>query len=331
MAETLLNLQIYNKALRASMNSLLESPSFPENYLTIALIYATQKKWNFADRWLKTALSIPPPRTTLVSSPKELQIRALEVAYHIALNARKIDDIHDTAKQMYELLPGNPEMERRYKEALSFKEQRETTRAFIGLTKYLEASGEIAKIKPLMMAAPGIIATNPFVAGAKQRYFPPKVWGEDEITIYCGPGFETWSPKHLESAEGTFIGGSEEAVIYLSKELAELGWRVTVYGNPGDGVGKYYDNKVEFLPYYEFNEADTFNIFVSWRQPHIADWNLNTKKFYVWCHDIQNPLDYTPQRLAKIDKVIVLSPWHRENIPDVPDEQVLISANGITL
>ena len=70
---------------------------------------------------------------------------------------------------------------------------------------------------------------------------------------------------------------------------------------------------------------------VSWRRPDLVDQNLNAKKIYIWCHDILNQLDFTPERLSKITKVIVLSPWHRSNIPDIPDNKVLISRNGIRL
>jgi hypothetical protein len=88
---------------------------------------------------------------------------------------------------------------------------------------------------------------------------------------------------------------------------------------------------VVFLPYYRFNMQDNFNVLVVWRQPNLLDQNFSAKKIYVWCHDIQNPHDYTKERIKKVEKVIVLSPWHRSNIPNVPDEKILISGNGINV
>ena len=80
-----------------------------------------------------------------------------------------------------------------------------------------------------------------------------------------------------------------------------------------------------------FNGNDEFNIIVAWRRPDFVDGNYNAKGIYIWCHDIQNPLDYTSERVEKMTKIFVLSPWHRENIPNVPDEKILISGNGITI
>jgi len=125
------------------------------------------------------------------------------------------------------------------------------------------------------------------------------------------------------------MGGSEEAVVYMSKELSKLGWKVTVFGDPGADEGEY--DGVKYVPYYKFNSLDEFNILVAWRHPTFVDSNIKAKKTYLWAHDILNALDFTEERVAKWEKIFVLSPWHRTNIPDVPDDKILISGNGITL
>ena len=41
-------------------------------------------------------------------------------------------------------------------------------------------------------------------------------------------GIKSWDPESIH----TGITGSEEAVIYIAKELSDLGYRVIVFGNP---------------------------------------------------------------------------------------------------
>ena len=159
--------------------------------------------------------------------------------------------------------------------------------------------------------------------------FPPRKWGDDEIAIFCGPGFTAWSPKVLSGESEGFVGGSEEAVIYVADELTKLGWKVTVYAEPGADEGDH--NGVNYQSYFRYNPQDEFNIVIAWRNPAFVDGNYNAKKIYIWNHDIQNPLHYTPERVEKIEKVMFLSPWHRENVPDLADEKVFLTGNGITI
>ena len=53
------------------------------------------------------------------------------------------------------------------------------------------------------------------------------------VEILCTPTPEEWYPEKVK----TGIGGSEEAVINISKELMRLGYRVIVYNTCGDKQG----------------------------------------------------------------------------------------------
>ena len=67
------------------------------------------------------------------------------------------------------------------------------------------------------------------------------------LVIYCNEYGQTWWPKwgpsslHKSKESGGGLGGSEEAVVFLSRELAALDWpdgnkkwRVEVYADPPD-------------------------------------------------------------------------------------------------
>ena len=49
-----------------------------------------------------------------------------------------------------------------------------------------------------------------------------------DLVIYCGQ-----TPHQWDSDPSKVIGGSEEAVINLARELAKLSWNITVYNNCG--------------------------------------------------------------------------------------------------
>lgn len=318
-----------NNAIKCAHNAMIEYDKFPSIYVNLAMCYLYKQEWERALFWIRQSSIIDQPQTTLVVNPKDLMGRALETIFIASLNTSKLDEAWEAGKRLIALYPDNPQLMNNFNLANTMKEERDITKIMVTLIKYLQEKGEGYKLKPLAQAIPTSVENNPFMADFLQQVNPPRTWGTDEVTIYCGPGFTNWSPKLMDDPKGNFIGGSEEAVICLSRELAKQGMKVTVYADPGVDEGEH--EGVTYLPYYKLNRRDAFNYFVSWRQPALADWNLQCKKLYIWCHDVQNPQDYSEERLKKIAKVIVLAPEHRENIPAIPDEKIMISANGVNL
>lgn len=316
-----------NNAIKCLHNAIIEAEKpTPSTFVGLGVLYLLQKKWDKALFWVKIATKIDQPKNTLVTNPRDIQSRALEVVYHVSINTSKLDEAWASAQKLAELLPGNEEMQNRLKFTQQLRAQRELTKDFVSVARHLNAF-EKEKLAPLAMAVPEFIADNPIIADLRKQITPPKTWGDNEIAIYCGPGATPWSPENLENPGKAFIGGSEEAVIYLTQELAQQGWSVTVYSDVGANEGEY--NGVNWVPYYRFNGKDDFNILIYWRRPGLLDKEHKAKKIYVWAHDILNNLEFTEERIKKLHKVIVLSPWHRKNIPSVPDSKVLISGNGI--
>ena len=329
LVETYRSLGEINNAIKCAHNSMIEDERFPSVYINLALCYLYKMDYNRALFWVRLGTKIDQPDTTLVSSPKDLQSRTLEIIFHCALNTSKIDEAMAAAEKLCELHPGNKEFVDRVNLTRNIKNQSELTKIMTEMAKYLESSGEMAKIKPLLDATPELIKDNPFMIEWANKVNPPRVHSDNEISIYVGPCFTTWSPKSLINPGQAFIGGSEEAVIYQSLALTKKGWKVAVYADPGVEEGVH--DGVEYLPYYKWNKRDEFNIVIGWRRPDFVDQEYKSKKNYIWCHDILNPQDFTEERLKKITKVMVLSPWHRKCIPDVPDGKILLTSNGVNL
>lgn len=316
-----------NNAIKSAMNALIEDPENPAIFVNLATNYAHKREWERALFWVRIATKIPEAKTTLVKNPRNLQGQILEIIYNCCLNLGKIDEAWAAAKKIVELVPNDEQQQRVYKYATELRQQRDITKKIVELANYLKQTGEVHKIKALLASAPIIAEETPFIQDLRLKNNPPKYWAKDEVVIFCGPGFTPWSPKTLNEPGENFVGGSEEAVIKMGAELAKQGWKVTVYADPGEDEGDH--EGVKYLPYWKFNRYDHFNIIIAWRQVGFFDMDLKAKKKYVWNHDIQNPLDWTDERVKRITKAMFLSEWHRSNVEKLPEDKVFMTSNGI--
>jgi len=200
------------------------------------------------------------------------------------------------------------------------------------LGKYLdEKEKDSKKIQYLIKSIPTDLQEERFTSEMKHLFLKPKTWKDNEIAILCGPGFEEWSPDSIK----TGLGGSEEAVVYLSEELTKLGWRVTVFANPGKKTGTF--KGVKYIPYYDMNVKDNFNVLILWRGIGFADFKPKSKFTMLWMHDIPNNPEFTEERVNSIDKIAPLSEYHRSllklsradgSFVNMPDEKIFLTKNG---
>lgn len=314
-----------NKAIKAGVNAMIEDPKFPQFYISMGLNYMFMGDWQKAKHWALLAQKLPYPKTTLVLNPRDMQARTLEILFQCAVNTNDVDGAWAAAYELRKLFPNDKIFDDRVKALEETREKNAIAHKVIDLAHYLNDRGQLQQLHALVMAIPREIAEEPIMVSLRRDFSEPRKWNDDEITILCGKGFEKWSPKNLE----TGIGGSEEAVIYLSRELRKLGWKVTVYADPQDDAGTYVG--VVYKPYFEFNPRDEFNILIGWRNVGMFDQNWKAKKTFLWLHDIQNPAEYTKERIDRITKIFALSKWHRDNMPNVADEKFMITGNGINL
>lgn len=129
------------------------------------------------------------------------------------------------------------------------------------------------------------------------------------IAFVCPPALEPWGPASL----GQGIGGSEESIVRLSRELARRGHRVTVYGDwqgddPVDG------HAVRYRHPRHYTRPD---ICVSWRVPEVfhrrrlpeAEW------LWLWLHDTIEPERLKPV-LPHLDALLVGSHFQASLYPE---------------
>jgi tetratricopeptide (TPR) repeat protein len=181
-----------------------------------------------------------------------------------------------------------------------------------------------AQMKAELDAVPMDIRFHPAVVSLRNLNFVKTESSGRDLVFYCSPPNETWNP---ETARSKGVGGSEEAVIWLSKLLHERGWNVTVYGNCGVKE-KEYDG-VPWRPYWMWNWRDKQDVTVLWRYPGCAEFPINSDAVILDLHDVVFAEEFTAKRLKRIDRIFVKSRFHRSLLADIPDETFVILPNGI--
>lgn len=320
MAQCYQQLGRYDTALGCCFEALRINTQFPDAYLQAGALYLNKSDFTKAVDWIMPGLVRPEPDTCMVVDPSFYGHKARLNAALALLgkgDATMAIKYFNEAKKMAPKDPHVMDLEKMFVDAF---ETDQYVRSFAWIANYTQRVDRTL-VGKLIDSMPNSLFKDERACAIRNNYAPLKVWGSDEIVIYCGQAWEDWSP--ISTYKG--IGGSEEAVIYLSKEFVKLGYKVTVFNSCGEMAGIY--DGVEYKPFFLFNKNDKYNVLISWRGWHFK--NIIAKKKYVWLHDVPQDGQFTKNILSEIDKIIVLSQFHRSLLPDVPDEKILVSANGI--
>jgi glycosyltransferase involved in cell wall biosynthesis len=128
------------------------------------------------------------------------------------------------------------------------------------------------------------------------------------IITYKVPALKPWDPDTIR----TGITGSEEAVIYVSQKLADLGFKVVVFSDPPSGsLHSLPQANPRFVP-FDFEYPGLLDVAISWRMPqHGRLMKQFARKVFLW------PEDVIDQRLPKemvlaFDGVLWVSEWQRQ-------------------
>jgi len=149
-----------------------------------------------------------------------------------------------------------------------------------------------------------------------------KTWSSNSIVYYCPSNAEIWDGNSIKKG----IGGSETAVISLSKYWASQGYDVTVLCNCGqEGV----IDKVNYKRAEGFNPFDIFNILIIWRHIELLTvFDFQCKKCFLDLHDLVKPELITPSILKNVSKICVKSRFHAGLLGDVRKDKVAVIPNG---
>jgi len=154
------------------------------------------------------------------------------------------------------------------------------------------------------------------------RVAPGIKWPQGSIVYICGNKHMLFGPNDDD------LGGSEQAVVQLSKCWASKGHPVVVYGN----IKETKKDGVEYRSIYKLNLADTFDTAIFWRSFGIRLLPLvQARKKLIDLHDSWDPKNYvSPQQLNELsDAVMVKSKYHKSLYPYIESDKMHIVMNGV--
>ncbi len=201
------------------------------------------------------------------------------------------------------------------------------TRGFESVGKEVARIAKIAgkaEMKAALDALPHGLHSHPAVSNLRNAFFVKTESSGKDLVFYCFPQNEIWNPR---TAREKGIGGSEEAVIWLSRLLHQRGWNVTVYAYCGAHEEDF--DGVSWKPYWMWNHRDKQDITVLWRYPQFATYEINSDRVVADLHDTVAEGEFTPERLQRIHRIFVKSRFQRSLYPGIPDEKFIIVPNGI--
>jgi tetratricopeptide (TPR) repeat protein len=314
------------KAVETYHNAVIEYPLHILPYLRLADAYKKVGNLEFSNHWLSLGMQLEIPKNnSTIGNTYEIKLLAATLMYQKAFREQNIKEMVEWAGIRANLMGKDDGL---YGNVMYSKLLNDAAMNVFNLSKWLKDSGYIPTITDILEVLPQELVEQPYAAFIANNVLPPKKWGKKEIAYiasFGGKHFEEWGPENLK----TGIGGSETAVLELTREWAKMGYQVTVYCDCGSQAGEH--GGVIFKPYYMINWNDEFNILILWRSPHLLDKKLKAKKIIMDLHDIASPFDWSKERWESLGKIFVKSKYHRSNLPDIPDDKFVIVGNGIRI
>lgn len=306
ISESAYHLGMHEEALEYASKCIVLKPEAPTGYWLMAQYEADRENWQDALEHVKTAQGKPDPDDNSIFDPT-----ARARAACIAAQAEFYLGHYSAALAWLKKAGNNPVAQ----DLLADFTEEAANEQFIKLIPSIRSFFQ--NDKALFDSLSDDLKYDARLRDLRFSVTQPKTWDDKSIVIFCGQGFEEWGPHTLDKG----MGGSEEAIVYLSAELAKLGYNVTVYGEANIPSA----HLVTWLPWKQMDPRDNFNVFVSWRNPLYLE-KVNAKVKLADIHDVM-----PPEMMKDYPDVTYLlkSAYHRSLSPDLPDEKIKVIGNGI--
>lgn len=137
------------------------------------------------------------------------------------------------------------------------------------------------------------------------------------IAFFCHEyGNQYWPKWGKSSLLRGGLGGSEEAVVFLSESLAARGFNVEIYADPQDEDRGCFTHGIQggsitWLSHKEFNVSREIDVFVAWRYSASLHLGMRARKRFLWLHDIIHLSVFPPVQWQQVDVVFVQSAFHK--------------------
>jgi len=314
----------FSSAVKYLHSAIEEYPYQTLHYIRLAMSYFNLGKYKESKHWIDVASQMDlDDNTAGIRNLKEIKVLFAQMMVKIRYNVNKdIPGAVEAAKALFREQPLK-ENEENLHFLMDLNDLYDASEKAKGLLDYLTGIGSKNTIGVLDQL-PEAISEQPWAIQIRKENTRSRIWEDKEICYFANFGskhFEKWDGNSL--AKG--IGGSETAVISLSEKWTKLGYKVTVYGDPKKPCTI---NGVKYLPWFYYNKSDKFNIFIQWRNAILAP-VTKANKFYVDLHDVVAQVDYSEEIMDGVDGIFFKSQYHRDMLPDLPEDKAIIVGNGI--
>ena len=294
--------------------------SWPDAYHCLAYVSFIEERYPEVIHWLKIADKLEPPKGVLPYDPTKYKIRPLCLAQDCYFRMNMPKEALVCAKNALKLSPSSEPLKSAVNMIENFLHDQKIEMSWVSVLSELEKENRIDDMAKLLECAPSSMNDHPFLIQMRNSLKKGSV--KNRVVIYCHEAYEDWSPESIKDG----IGGSEEAVINISKNLSKLGWVVDVYcncSNSGNHEG------VNWYQFYEYDRNVDCDVFIAWRMNEYISLAPESSYKILWLHDKQKLDYYSESLISKIDKIFVLSEYHRKDLKELPDDKFYITRNGI--
>jgi len=299
-------------------------PKWPDAFLQLGQFFFDIGDLENSEKYLYHGLLMKPQyRSMIVFNPRDYDYNPMKLLAKVYYRKGRPDLALVALEGCLKINPDNKQMESTYK---LMKEENDKLIEITNLIKELESIKEKDLLKTRIEALPLEIRKHPGISMMWNTHFFKAESSGKDISYYCGYTEHVWDPL-LFKTKG--FGGSEEAVVHLTKRWAREGYNVTVYANVGHET--IVEDGVTWKPFWEFNSRDKVDLLVLWRVPKLCDYELNASKIFIDLHDVIQAGEFTKNRLEKIDKVFVKTKFHKSLFPKIPECKFEVVPNGLDI
>lgn len=311
-----------DKAIQNLQIAIGMRPDYSDAYLQLGYLYFSYRDFDKAESYLLQGLIKKPPyHSIIVYNPRDYDYNPMMLLAKTYFEKNRPDLALPMLEGCLKIYPEN-ETIKIYVEDM--KKERDRLEKVLLKAKELEDVTDKELLRKELDSLDDDLKSHPAINIIRNRNFIRETSSGKDIAYYCGMTDHEWNPE-LFKTKG--FGGSEEAVINLSKEWAKKGYNVTVYNNCGPQ--EITADGVNYKPFWTFNSRDKWDYLIIWRHPKLLDYELNADHIYVDMHDVIQDGEFNQKRLDKIEKVFIKTQFHRSLFPSIPDTKIEIIPNGI--
>lgn len=321
MSEIYIATERLQDALSHARMAIAIKPTFPDAFILSAHILLALKRYQDARDAVMMGLQLEPqPQKMIVYNPRDYDLEPLRLLAKIYMQMSMPQLALKALESCLQIVPKDKDLQNIVK--LLKKEAEQVEKVLELVEKFKEFDDE--ELQNALDSVDPEYRSHPALCHLRNtRLIKTESSGKD-VVFCCGYTNDVWTP---ETAKKSGIGGSEEAVIHLSRHFADAGYNVTVYNNCGHKA-QVFDG-VTYRPYWEWNYRDKQDIAILWRTPKLLDYKPNADKVFLDMHDVIPASEFNKKRVEQVDKVFFKSNVHRELYPQIPDDKCVIVQNGI--